>query len=497
MESVLDGAALHPPWLPTRPTPLTRLTEPPPRITLPASRVHPPGSWVRVVERRRLLDRVSQAVADAPFTLISAPAGYGKTVLASEWAGSRASPVRPAAWLTVSDRDNQPGLFWSHVFFALAFVGAIAPDAPLPMVSTAPAVDELGELLLGAGGRAVLVLDAADRLRNPTIFDQLARMLEGAGERLRLIMTTRADPPMPLHRYRLEGTLAEIRHDEIAFNRNEVEGLLNLHGLALPDESVEDVLERTEGWAAGARLAALALQSGGDRARLHWLTAEYLVAEVLSDLTGADRDFLVTVSLLDEIPAGLASEITGRADADLLLRRMSLRNTFVQPVKGRLGYYRIHPLMRAVLAKELRRDVPAAGVNVRNQAADWFNTDGHLGTAVKHAAASGDWLRAARFVVRSFAIGDLLLSTSTGSQLTRHLSGMPDLDSPDVHLVRAALDGGRGELESAQASLGQCVTDGSTSEEWLISVAVLGPGCVLRRETSLTHCSLPVLRAST
>ena len=473
MKSLLDSTALHPPWLPTHRTSLTRLTEPPSRITFPASRVRPPGSWLRVIERRRLLDRVSQAAADAPFTLISAPAGYGKTVLASEWAGSRASHDGPPAWLTVSDRDNQPGVFWCHVFFALAFVGAVAPDAPRPMVSTAPAVDDLGELLVGAEGRAVLVLDGVDRLRNPTIFDQLGRLLEGAGERLRLIMTTRADPPMPLHRYRLEGTLAEIRHDEIAFNRNEVEGLLNLHGLALSDESVEDVVERTEGWAAGVRLAALTLQSGGDHARLDWLTAEYLAAEVLSDLTSADRDFLVTVSLFDEIPAGLASEITGRADADLLLRRMSLRNTFVQPVRGRLGYYRMHPLMRAVLAKELPWDQPAAGVNAHSRAADWFNTQGQVGTAVEHAAASGDWLRAASFVIRSLAIGDLLLSTSTGSQLTGHLSGMPDLDSPDVHLVRAALNGRRGELESARASLGQCLSYASSSEDWLISVAVL------------------------
>ncbi len=473
MESLLQSAAPHPPWLPTDPTPLTRLTEPRPRITLPARRVRPPGSWLRVVERRRLLDRVSRAVADAPLTLISAPAGYGKTVLASEWAGSRASHHRPTAWLTISDRDNQPGVFWCHVFFALAFVGAVPADAPLPMVCTAPAIDELGELLLGAGGRTVLVLDAADRLRNPTIFDQLGRLLEGAGERLRLVMSTRSDPPMPLHRYRLEGTLAEIRYDEIAFNRNEVERLLNLHGLALPNESVEDVAERTEGWAAGVRLAALALQSGGDHARLPWLTAEYLAAEVLSDLTSADRDFLVTVSLFDEIAAGMASEITGRADADLLLRQMSLRNTFVQPVPGRLAYYRMHPLMRAVLAMELLRDLPAAGVDVHSRAADWFNTHGQLGTAVEHAAASGDWLRAARFVVRSLAIGDLLLFTSTGSQLTRHLSEMPDLDSPDVHLVRAALDGGRGDLESARARLGQCLTDASASEDWLISVAVV------------------------
>jgi LuxR family maltose regulon positive regulatory protein len=279
---------------------------------------------------------------------------------------------------------------------------------------------------------------------------------------------------MPLHRYRLEGTLAEIRHDEIAFNRNEVGELLNLHGLALPEESVKDVVELTEGWAAGVRLAALALQSGGgDHARLHSLTAEYLAAEVLSDLTSADRNFLITVSLFDEIPDGMASEITGRADADVLLRQMSLRNTFVQPVRGRLGYYRMHPLMRAVLAKELMRDLPVAGVAVRSRAADWFNTRGQLGTAVEDAAASGDWLRAARYVVRSFAIGDLLLSTSAGSQLAGHLSGMPDLDSPDVHLVRAALDSVGGELESAQARLGQCLTDASTREEWLISVTVL------------------------
>jgi LuxR family transcriptional regulator, maltose regulon positive regulatory protein len=264
---MLESAALHPPWLPTHPTPLTRLTEPAPHINLPARRVRPPGSWLRVVERRRLLDRVSQAVANAPFTLISAPAGYGKTVLASEWAGGRASHLRPPAWLTVSDRDNEPGVFCCHVFFALAFVGAVPADAPLPMVCTSPAVGELGELLLGPGGRTVLVLDAADRLWNPTIFDQLDRLLEGAGERLRLIMTTRADPPMPLHRYRLEGTLAEIRHDEIAFNRNEVEGLLNLHGLALPDESVKDVVKLTEGWAAGVRLAALALQFSDLRER--------------------------------------------------------------------------------------------------------------------------------------------------------------------------------------------------------------------------------------
>jgi LuxR family transcriptional regulator, maltose regulon positive regulatory protein len=117
--------------------------------------------------------------------------------------------------------------------------------------------------------------------------------------------------PGRIRQCRLEGTLGEIGHDEIAFNRNEVERLLNLQGLDLPNEPVEDVVERTEGWAAGVRLAALALQSGGDHARLHWMTAEYLAAEVLSDLTSGDRDFLVMVSLFDEIPGSMASRSLG------------------------------------------------------------------------------------------------------------------------------------------------------------------------------------------
>ena len=252
------------------------------------------------------------------------------------------------------------------------------------------------------------------------------------------------------------------------------EGLLNLHGLALPDESVKDVVKLTEGWAAGVRLAALALQSGGDPARLHWLTAEYLAAEVLSDLTNRRVGLPGHGQLVRRDPAGLASGITGRADADLLLRQMSLQQHLpVQPVRGRLGYYRMHPLMRAVLAKELPRDRPAAGVDVRSRAADWSNTNGQLGTAVEHTGPAATPLGPPSFVVRSLAIGDLLLSTATGSQVASRLSGMPDLNSPDVHLVRAALYGGRGELESARASLGQCLTDTLTSKDRLISIAVL------------------------
>jgi LuxR family maltose regulon positive regulatory protein len=344
-------------------------------------------------------------------------------------------------------------VFWCHVFFAFAFVGAVAVDAPLPMVGTAPAVDELGELLLGAGGLAVLVLDAADRLRNPTIFDQLGRLLEGAGERLRLVMTTRADPPMPLHRYRLEGTLAEIRHDEIAFNRNEVEVLLSLHGLALPDESVTDVVERTEGWAAGVRLAALALQAGGDHARLDWLTAEYLAAEVLSDLTSEDREFLITVSLFDEIPAGLASEITGRADADLLLRQMSLRNTFVQPVRGRLGYYRMHPLMRAVLAKELPRDLPATGVDVHGRAGDCV-------------AVLRTWLCAA-----SGNAADTLLAARAAREHLMGQAGCADAQLQRLQALVLSFEGvahfRAGDLELATRALREAsrAVGGGTSEE--------------------------------
>ncbi|MGH8834299.1 MAG: LuxR C-terminal-related transcriptional regulator, partial [Actinomycetes bacterium] len=317
------------------------------------------------------------------------------------------------------------------------------------------------------------VLDAAERVHHPAVLDQLSWLLDNAGERLRVLMTSRVDPPMPLHRYRLEGTLAEIRFDELAFNRTEVEAMLDFHDVTVPDATTREVLDHTEGWAAGVRLAALALQSCGQSAALDGITADYLLAEVFGKLVDSDRDFLLKVSLVDEIPAGLGVALGDRADADELLRRMSCGNTFVLPVRERPACYRIHPLFREFLCTHLERTQPAAIHDLHRRASDWFDAHGRLVSAVRHAAATSDWARAAALVVRGSGVGDLMLSTPTGSSLAGHLSAMPEIDSADVNLVRAAMAVGQGELDLARASLARCDADGSSGVDWSLAAAVV------------------------
>jgi LuxR family maltose regulon positive regulatory protein len=443
-------------------------------IRTPGGRVRPPELPFSLVERTQLLARVSQAVDAFPFTLISAPAGSGKTVLASAWARQpgRTYPV----WLTVTSRDERPVVFWSHVRFALTYIGAMSADIG-PVIAHDAAdmgdMDAVAEQILQLDRPVVLVLDATDRLQHGAVFDQLGQLLDSTCGRLRVLMTTRVDPPMPLHRYRLEGTLAEIRLDDLAFTGAEVRAALDIDDATALDAMTKQVLDRTEGWAAGVRLAALALTTHEDAAALYGLAADYLRAEVLDKLADPDRDFLVRTSLVDEMTPGLGAVLAERADADELLRRLSHGNAFVLPVHERPGCYRVHPLFRELLSAQLARTPHTVIRDLCRRAADWFGAHGQLASAVRHAAAVGDWTSAAAFVVTGLGVGDLMLPTPEGRAVAAHLSAMPDLDSPDVQLVRAALAVGQGDLELARTCLARCGASASASADWSLSSAVV------------------------
>ena len=427
---------------------------------VPPDRIRPPGPPpFRVVQRPRLLDLISRGVREAPLTLVSAGAGSGKTVLTAAWA--RHHRQSPVAWLSLSDRDDT---FIPDVCSALAGAGVL--DADDPHLTD---VEALSAHLLLLDEPVVLVLDAADRVRRQVVFEQLGRLLDAAGDRLRVLMTTRADPPLPLHRLRLEGTVSEIRYDDLAFTAAEVGALVGVHDIEAP-EAVQEVFERTEGWAAGVRLAALALWAGDHHTLPTGFAADYLAAEVFADLDREDRDFLLRISLVDELPAELAAALAARPDADTVLRRMAIGNTFVQPVRG---HYRIHGLFREFLRAELARTLPGAIDDLRRRAADWYGANGRLVQAVNHAAETGDWERAAGFVVNGLGVGDLLLRTGVGTELARGLSDMPAVDSVDVQLVRAAIAVANDDVTAARQLLADCAVDHPVSGDWSASAAAV------------------------
>jgi LuxR family maltose regulon positive regulatory protein len=407
------------------------------------SRIQPPAPPFRVVERQRLLDRLSRAVQEAPLTLVSAPAGSGKTVLTAAWA--RSHREAPVVWLSLAGRDDT---IIADVHRALA---ARAADAE-PMV---------------------LVLDGAERVRGQSVLEQLVRLLDTTGDRLRVVMTTRVDPPLPLHRYRLDGSLAEIRSDDLAFTGAEVEALLGAHDITEPEAATGDVLDRTEGWAAGVRLAALALRAGDHRTLPAGFATDYLAAEVFGDLADDDRDFLLRISLVDDVTPELGAALADRPDADEVLHRMAIGNTLVRPVHGRADHYRIHPLFRAFLRAKLDRTLPSVIGDLQRRAADWYGANGRMMPAVRHAADRGDWERAAGFVVNGLGVGDLLLPTEVGSELVCRLSAMPDLDSADVQLVRAAIAVADDDVAAARESLARCAVDPPVSSGWTVSAAVV------------------------
>ena len=430
---------------------------------------------------------MSHGVSAAPLTLICAPAGSGKTILAAAWAHAPAQRL-PVSWLTLDDRDDQPGVFWSHVLDSLAQNGVVPASAirPTNPDTVDPSfIERLAVDLLTRPGPVVLVLDEAERLKSRGVAEQLDLLIRNAAPRLRLLLVTRSDPVLPVHRYRLEGTVSEIRYNALAFTVAETHALLECHGVDLSAPATRALVDRTEGWAAGICLATMAWRGKPGpanaieiEARLgptNSIVTEYLVAEVLDEMSASDRDFLLRTSVVREISPGLADELTGRRDSERMLMDLSHRNTFVQPVTGSPGSYRTNSLFREFLGAQLALEAPADVPELHRRAASWFAASGQVADAVDHAVAAGDWVGAARVVVGQMAIGTLLVPTPTGTGLAKSLSQIPaDVDSAEISVVRAALALSKGDLDRAQHCLADCEEHlRSAGSDLLLAAAVV------------------------
>ena len=406
------------------------------RFALPAR----PATFLR---RQRLVVHLNQALR-TPLTVINGAAGAGKTLLTADWAAGLRLPV---AWLTVETGDHPPGVFWAYVFESLRVCGARAGGAPgAPADSSGVGHRLLASLAaeLNALDRpVVLVLDEYDRMTNPEVAEQLEFVLHHAGPGLHLVLVTRTEPLLPLHRYRAADKLTEIRGSELSFTPEEADALLRLHGLQLPEHAASALVDRTRGWAAGLRLCALAARESTDPEQYlkdfeadHSTVADFLLAEVLRGRTQEEQDLLLRISVLDRFCPGLADALTSRADAGLLLAGLHGENAFIE----RLGHswYRLHPLFREILRAHLRERMPGAEPELHLRAARWLRRAGFLAETLAHAAAGGDFDLAAGALVDNLAIGQLFTGLRPDA-LARLFADMgPEARSPASDLVRAA-----------------------------------------------------------
>jgi LuxR family maltose regulon positive regulatory protein len=358
-----------------------------------------------IVARRDLFARLGKA---GRITLVSGPAGSGKTLLLRSWI-DEAGMADQAAWLPVRGTEREPEQFWLALARALRDTTAGA-EFVRPL-SAAPNLDggEVAEWLLtdlsSLTKRVWLVIDDLHELRSTETLRQLELLLLRAPDQLRLVLASRHDLPLGLHRLRLEGQLTEIRAADLRFTAAEARELLEAAGVRLPDTAVAQLHARTEGWVAGLRLAALSLAGHPDPERFaaefagsERTVAEYLLAEVLERQSEPVRRLLLRTSLLDRVSGELADELTGGSGGERILHDLERANAFVVSLDARRSWFRYHQLFADLLLLELRHAEPTEIPALHRTAAAWFAEHGYPAEAIRHAQAAQDWSLAARLL---------------------------------------------------------------------------------------------------
>ena len=431
------------------------------------TKLHVPRRRRNLVARSRL--RVALD-ADAAVTLVSAPAGFGKTTLVAEWVDGLDATV---AWVSLDERDDEPERLWAYVATALGPVGEGAQAAlGAEEVDLDAVLATLVNDLSHAEDEVVLVLDDLHAVRRPEVHEGLAFLVEHLPASVHLVVTTRSDPPLPLARLRARGELVEVRAADLRFTPEEAEAYLNgPMGLALDPSDVAALEERTEGWAAALQLAALSMQgredprgfiaefAGDDR-----YVVDYLAGEVLERQPEEVHTFLLETSILSRLTAALCDAVTGRDDGGATLESLERANLFLIPLDDRRRWYRYHHLFADVLRARLLDERPERVDVLHRRAAAWWDEQGDPGEAIAHALAGHDVELAADLVERA---APTLHQTRGEATIVRWLDALPDeviAARPvlTVYLVAARMV--HGQTEGVDALLDRAETLLSTDE---------------------------------
>ena len=396
-------------------------------------------------------------------TVISAPPGSGKTFLLRSWVGEAGLADR-AAEVSVQREGRDPQRFWIAVADALrgtaAGSGLVRPLTAAPDLDGWAIVERLLEDLTGLEEQVWLVIDDLHELGSAEAVSQLELLVLRAPPRLRFVLASRYDARLGLHRLRLEGELTEIRGGDLRFTLDEARALFDSAGVPLPDTALALLHERTEGWAAGLRLAALSLAGHPDTERFaaefcgsERTVADYLLAEVLDRQSEDVRRVLLRTSVCERVNGELADLLTGGGGGERLLQQLEAANAFVVSLDAQRTWFRYHSMFADLLRQELRQTVPGEVPGLHRIAAGWFAEHGYPVEAVRHAQAARDWGLAGRLLSDRWVDLDLSGQAATAREL---LAGFPaSMVAADAELaaLTAAAEVSQESLEAAEQFL--------------------------------------------
>jgi LuxR family transcriptional regulator, maltose regulon positive regulatory protein len=415
-----------------------------------------------LLDRDDLLRTLDRAVTKR-VTIVAAPPGSGKTSLLRAWA-DRSAGQRCVAFVSVPRDQQNAEQFWWAVLDAISRPGPPIEPAPQPSPTSGLDGDQLVDMVVSELSQqvecVVLIIDDLHELRSTHALTQLEHLLDVLPSSARVVFSSRRDPSIRLHRLRLAGEIAEIRAGDLRFTERETRDLLAASEISLSDKGAAALHERTEGWAAGLRLAVISLSghpeperfvaefSGTDRA-----IGEYLMAEMLERQPSDVQAMLLRTSLVERVNGELADLLAGRSGSEQMLLELEDANAFVVSLDAPRTWFRYHHLLGDFLRLELRRSSADQVRELHRRAAQWFADHGHVVEAVRHTLAAGDWRDAARRVADHSFRWVLNGQAGTIDAVLRLFPEGTSADHPGLAMAHAAAELNHGRFEEAAAHL--------------------------------------------
>jgi LuxR family maltose regulon positive regulatory protein len=383
--------------------------------SLLATKLYIPTTRPKIVSRPPLIERLNQGLY-RKLTLLSAPAGFGKTTLVAEWLDNlRLDAKNRIAWLSLDEGDNDLARFLSYFITALKRIDgfdAAFGERALSMLQShqLPPTEAVMTTLLNEiaeiPNRIILILDDYHVIDAKSVDNSLTFLLKHLSPQIHLVLATREDPQLPLSRLRSLDQLTELRADDLRFKSSEAAEFLNqVMGLNLSEEDITALETRTEGWIVGLQLAAISLQGRDNTARFiesftgsHRLVFDYLIEEVMKQQTESVQTFLLQTAVLDRLTGSLCDALTGHDNGQETLEMLELKNLFIVPLDGQRQWYRYHHLFADLLLQRLNQTQPAQLTSLQRKASKWYEVNGITEKAIEYALQGEDFEHAADLI---------------------------------------------------------------------------------------------------